>query len=466
LFIVNCQLSLDKMIKIQKYNEIEKDFFSGRAFGDSNEIVQSVLEDVKKNGDAALRIYGTKFDVSAPVAFEIPQEELKAAAEKLHEKNPDVYNAIMYSHDMALRFATEQRKSFTDFEVELEKGVITGQKTIPVERAGCYVPAGRFPLVSTVIMAVTPAKAAGVDEIIMCTPPRVHPDDRAAADKAGTGIPGKAFLGGKPYADEGIMAAAYICGVDHLYAVGGSQAVGAMAYGTETIPKVDVIVGPGNKFVAAAKKAVYGTVGIDMVAGPTEVLVIADDSANPAWVAADLLAQAEHDVVAQPVMVTTSEKLAKRVSSEIEKQLETLTTKETARQSVDNFGKIIIVEDIDQAVEAANRKAPEHLELAMEEGTVRDSVAEKVRNYGSLFIGHGSAEVFGDYSAGLNHTLPTSGSARFTGGLSVRMFLKTVTTLRTVEGSSGMTKSAVAAGYLGDAEGLAGHAAAARIRIE
>ncbi len=454
------------MIKIQKYNEVEADFFKGRAFGDSNEVVKTVLEEVKSSGDAALRVYGTKFDVSAPKTFEIPQEELKAAAEKLRATNPDVYNAIMYSHDMALRFAKEQRKSFKDFEIELESGVFTGQKTIPVEKAGCYVPAGRFPLVSTVVMAVTPAKAAGVDEIIMCTPPRVHPDDRAAADNAGTGIPGKAFIGGKPYADEGIMAAAYICGVDHVFAAGGSQAIGAMAYGTESIPKVDVIVGPGNKFVASAKKEVYGTVGIDMIAGPTEVLVIADDSANPAWVAADLLAQAEHDVVAQPVLVTTSEKLANKVSYEIEKQLETLTTKETARQSIDTYGKIIIVDDLNQAVEAANRKAPEHLELAMEEGKERDEVAAKVRNYGSLFIGHCSAEVFGDYSAGLNHTLPTSGSARFTGGLSVRMFLKTVTTLRTKEGSSGMTKSAVAAGYLGDAEGLAGHAAAARIRIK
>ncbi|MBS7261714.1 MAG: histidinol dehydrogenase [Treponema sp.] len=454
------------MIKIQNYTEVEADFFKGRAFGDSNEVVKSVLEEVQKKGDAALRVYGTKFDVSAPATFEIPQEELKAAAEKLHAKNPDVYNAIMYSHDMALRFAKEQRKSFKDFEIELEPGVFTGQKTIPVEKAGCYVPAGRFPLVSTVVMAVTPAKAAGVDEIIMCTPPRVHPDDRMEADKRGTGAPGKAFIGGKPYADEGIMAAAYICGVDHVYAAGGSQAIGAMAYGTETIPKVDVIVGPGNKFVASAKKEVYGTVGIDMIAGPTEVLIIADESANPAWVAADMLAQAEHDVVAQPVLVTPSEKLANKVSAEIEKQLETLTTKETARQSVDNYGKIIIVDNLDQAVECANRKAPEHLELAMEEGKVRDKIAKAVRNYGSLFIGHSSAEVFGDYSAGLNHTLPTSGSARFTGGLSVRMFLKTVTTLRTIDGSSGMTKSAVAAGYLGDAEGLAGHAAAARIRIK
>lgn len=454
------------MIKIQKYSEIEKEFFDGRAFGDSNEVVEAVLEEVKTKGDAALRIYGSKFDVSVPAAFEVPQEELKAAAEKLKITNREVYDAIVYSHDMALKFAQLQRKSFSDFEVELEPGVFTGQKTIPVDTAGCYVPAGRFPLVSTVIMTVTPAVAAGVKQVIMCTPPRVHPDDRTQADRTGSGIPGKAFTGGKPYADEGIMAAAYICGVDHLYAVGGSQAIAAMAFGTDSIPKVDVIVGPGNKFVASAKRAVYGTVGIDMVAGPTEVLVIADSTANPAWVAADLLAQAEHDVVAQPVMVTTDEEFALKVCDSIEKQIETLSTKATARVSIDNCGKIIIAENLEQAAEIANKKAPEHLELAMEEGEMRDKLESMVHNYGSLFIGHYSAEVFGDYAAGLNHTLPTSGSARFTGGLSVRMFLKTVTTLRVQEGKSGTVKSAVAAGYLGDVEGLAGHARASRIRIE
>ena len=455
------------MIKIQKYSDVEIDFFDGRSFGNkTDETVKSVLEEVQNKGDAALRIYGTKFDVAVPEVFEVPQEELKAAAEKLMIQKRDIYDALVYSHDLALRFAKSQRKSFKDFEEELEPGLFTGQKTIPVETAGCYVPAGRFPLVSTVIMTVTPAVAAGVKNVIMCTPPRVHPDDAAVASTKGKGVPGKAYVGGKPYADEGIMAAAYICGVNHLYAVGGSQAVAAMAFGTESIPKVDVIVGPGNKFVAGAKKEVYGTVGIDMIAGPTEVLIIADESANPAWVAADLLAQAEHDVVAQPVLVTTSQDLANKVSEEIEKQLETLTTKETARKSVDTFGKIILVENMEQAAEVANRKAPEHLELALDEGKERTKLEKLVHNYGSLFIGHYSAEVLGDYAAGLNHTLPTSGSARFTGGLSVRMFLKTVTTLRAEEKKSGTLRSSAAAGYLGDAEGLAGHARAARIRME
>lgn len=453
------------MIKILNADEIEDGWFNGRVFGETNQTVQEVIADVVQNGDAALKKYGQKFDVSAPSSLLISEEELKAAAEKLQKEHPETYNAICYSHELAMKFALRQKESFDDFEIELVPGMYTGQKTIPVERAGVYVPAGRFPLVSTVVMTVTPAIAAGVEEIILCTPPRIHPEDKAKAEKEGLGLPGKPFAGGKPYADEGIMAAAYICGVKKCYACGGSQAVAAMAYGTESIPAVDVIVGPGNKFVAAAKKQVYGQVGIDMVAGPTEVLVIADDSANPAWVAADLLAQAEHDIVAQPVMVTTSRSLAEKVSAEIEKQLSTLETAATARQSIDNCGRIIIVESLEQAAEIANLKAPEHLELAMEEGSDRDRIASLVRNYGSLFIGHYSAEVFGDYAAGLNHTLPTSGSARYTGGLSVRVFLKTVTTLRANPDSKGMKESAIAAGNLGDAEGLAAHARAARLRL-
>lgn len=453
------------MIKIIDYKDLTEDFFAGRDFGSSLDIVKDILLNVKTNGDKALAEYGSKFDVSAPASLEIPQSELKAAAEKMQKENPELYQSLCYSRDLALRFAKKQRESFDNFEVELEPGLFTGQKNIPVDRAGVYVPAGRFPLVSTVVMTVTPAVAAGVKEIVLCTPPRVHPEDRAAALKAGTGIPGSPFTGGKPYADENIMAAAYICGVTKAYACGGAQAIGALAFGTRTIPQADVIVGPGNKFVAEAKKLVYGTVGIDMVAGPTEVFIIADKSANPQWVAADLLAQAEHDIVAQPVLATDSPELAKAVQEEIEKQLAILPTKETAEKSIENFGVIILCQNLELAAEAANRKAPEHLELAMDEGAERDKIAGLCHNYGSLFLGHSSAEVFGDYSAGLNHTLPTSGSARFTGGLSVRVFLKTVTTLRTIPGSKGAIASAKAAGHLGDAEGLAGHAQAARLRL-
>jgi len=374
------------MIKIQKAAEVEDSFYNGRDFGGTIDTVRDVLKDVQTRKDAALHEYSTKFDVSSPKSFEIPLAELKAAAEKMQKHNPDLYKALTYSHDLALRFAQKQKESFDNFEIELEPGLYTGQKNIPVEKAGVYVPAGRFPLVSTVIMTVTPAAAAGVKEIVLCTPPRVHPDDKAAAEKAGLGVPGKPFVGGKPYADENIMAAAYICGVTKAFACGGSQAIGALAFGTESIPRTDVIVGPGNKFVAEAKKLVYGTVGIDMIAGPTEVFIIADKSANPAWVAADLLAQAEHDVVAQPVLATPDESLAQKVAEEIEKQLATLSTKATAEASIKNCGRIIITQSLEQAAELANRKAPEHLELAMDEGTERDKIVSLVHNYGSLFF--------------------------------------------------------------------------------
>ena len=453
------------MIKIQDASELEESFFKGRDFGDSIDTVRTVLKQVQARGDAALREYSAQFDVSAPENFEVPREELMAAAAKLERSNPDLYKSLCYSHSLALKFALKQKESFDDFETELEPGLFTGQKNIPVERAGVYVPAGRFPLVSTVVMTVTPAAAAGVKEIILCTPPRVHPDDQQRARQSGCGVPGTPLKGGKPYADENIMAAAYICGVTRLFACGGAQAIAALAFGTESIPRADVIAGPGNKFVAEAKKLVYGTAGIDMIAGPTEVFIIADGSADPEWLAADLLAQAEHDVVAQPVLVVTDRQLARQVAEEIERQLAVLPTRATAEQSIQNFGRIIIAESLEQAAGIANRKAPEHLELAMDAGKERDRMVSLVRNYGSLFIGHGAAEVFGDYAAGLNHTLPTSGSARFTGGLSVRMFLKTVTTLRTVEGASGPQASAEAAGHLGDAEGLAAHAHAARLRL-
>ena len=454
------------MIKIQKASDVEEDFFTGRDFGQSIDTVKTVLSDIRAEKDAALHAYTARFDVADPKEFEIPQCELKAAAEKLEKEKPDLYKSLLYSHDLALEFAEAQRKTFTDFETELRPGLFTGQKTLAVDRAGAYVPAGRFPLLSTVIMTLTPAAAAGVKDVILCTPPRVHPDDKAAAEKSGTGMPGKAYIGGKPYADEGILAAAYICGATKVFACGGAQAIAAMAFGTESIPRVDVIVGPGNKFVAEAKKLVYGTVGIDMVAGPTEVFIIADSSANPAWVAADLLAQAEHDVVAQPVLATPDENLAKAVAEEIEKQLTSLETKETASASITNCGRIIVTDSLEQAAEFANRKAPEPPELAMKDGEERQKIQALVHNYGSLFIGHTAAEVFGDYAAGLNHTLPTSGSARFTGGLSVRCFLKTVTTLRAKKGSEGAAASAKASGFIGDAEGLAAHAKAARIRLE
>lgn len=443
------------IIKTVSYTDLDDAFYSASrlASDDStssvSETVAAVLRDVRTDGDAAVRSYAQKFDRINLSSFEIPKNVLHHAEEKLKAQKPELYRALCLSHDLAYAFAVKQKESFTDFEVELASGMFTGQKTIPVERAGIYVPAGRFPLLSSVVMCITPAKAAGASETVLCTPPRANPN---GSDE--------------PYADEGIMAAAAICGADRVFACGGAQAIAAMAYGTETIPRADCIVGPGNKFVAEAKRQVFGTCGIDFVAGPTEVLIIADDSAHPEWIAADMLAQAEHDVDAQAILVTPSLRLADAVKLELAKQLETLATAQTARESITKHGYIVITDDLAQAAAIANKKAPEHLELALDNTDARAALVQAVHNYGSLFIGHEAAEVLGDYAAGLNHTLPTAGSARFTGGLSVRHFLKTVTTLRTVDtAAKGYRASLATADELGRTEGLEAHAAAARVRL-
>ncbi len=442
-------------IAIIESADIPESFYSVRRLAADVAAVPGILESVRAEGDAAIRSFAAKFDRANPASFEIPRAELFGAEKKLESENPSLYRSLLLSRDLALKFASRQRSSFDDFEVELSPGLVTGQRTIPVERAGVYVPAGRFPLFSSVIMGSVPAKAAGVGEVILCTPPAPHPG-----------------RDGAPYADERIMAVASICGIDRVFAVGGAQAIAAMAYGTESIPRVNVIVGPGNKFVAAAKKLVYGDVGIDLVAGPTEVMVIADGSASPSWVAADLLAQAEHDADAQAILVTVDRALALAVREEVSALVSRLPEGAAARTSFARNGAIIIAKSFSEAVAIANRKAPEHLELALERGPERDALESEARNYGSLFVGHRSAEVLGDYAAGLNHTLPTSGSALFTGGLSVRHFLKTVTTLRVGgKGSdsspdlSGWKASLEAAENLANAEGLSGHALAAARRL-
>ena len=437
------------MIKIQRGSELSFDFLGARDFAESSDVVREVLLQVKQRGDDAIREFAARFDEASPRDFAVSEETLLCAANKLKAQEPKLYDAICYSRDQAVRFAQKQRECFSDFEVELASGVFAGQRNIPVGRAGLYVPAGRFPLVSTVVMTSSPALAAGVGEVILCSPPKKSPTGQ-----------------GEAFCNQKIMAAAWICGVRRVFACGGSQAIAAMAFGTQTIPRVDVIAGPGNKFVAEAKRLVFGSVGIDMIAGPTEVFIIADESANPAWLAADLLAQAEHDVLAQPVLALTSEPLAHKVAEEIERQLEGLATKEIARQSIDGSGVIVLTGSLEEAARIANEKAPEHLELAMKAGEERDKVQSLLHNFGSLFVGYGAAEVLGDYSAGINHTLPTSGSARFSGGLSVRSFLKTVTTLKADSSKEGFHEAARAAAVLGDAEGLAAHAKAARLRLD
>lgn len=437
------------MIKIIKASELQTDFFTPRDFVSVGESVKKIIADVKQNGDAALAKYAKQFDKVSLEKFLVDETDVKFATEKLQKENAKLYDAILYARDLIFRFAKKQKECFYDFETELESGVFTGQKIIPVERAGVYVPAGNFPLFSSVLMTVMPAKASGVSEIILASPPRLHPRNKK-----------------KAYADESILAAAHLCGVQKIFALGGAQAIAAMAFGSESVPACDVIAGPGNKFVAEAKKEVYGKVGIDMLAGPTEVFIIADGNANAKWVASDLLAQAEHDVAAQAILATNDEGFAHAVQTELDAQLKTLATKAIAEKSINDFGKIIITETLDEACDIANKKAPEHLELALEESDERTRLENKLHNFGSLFVGHGAAEVLGDYAAGLNHTLPTSTSARFTGGLSVRAFLKTVTTLRVDTTKAGFKKSAEVANVLGKAEGLVGHANAARFRIE
>jgi len=448
-----------KPVQIINAKDIDPAFFQTRKLGSGvHDAVSSILNKVQEHGDAALKEMAKKFDKASPEYFEIDADEFEKCAQEFKNTNPGLYDALEYSFSLALSFAKKQRECFTNFEVELEEGVFTGQKTIPAERAGLYVPAGRFPLVSSVIMCASPAKAAGCSELILCTPPRLHPDD--IENGKTTESPDL-----KPWADEGILTAAYICGINRVFAVGGAHAIGAMSYGTESIPRCDVIAGPGNKYVTEAKKIIYGNSGIDFLAGPSEVFIIADDSADPSWIAADMLAQAEHDPDAQAVLATPSFLLAEKVQKEISAQITQLKSPESAKESLENNGLIILTRDPEEAMEIANKKAPEHLELALDDTEQRARLVEQARNYGSLFIGHETAEVFGDYCAGLNHTLPTSGSARFTGGLSVRHFLKTVTTLRAL-GAQSIQKTARNAAVIGLNEGLEAHARAAQIRMQ
>jgi histidinol dehydrogenase len=333
-------------------------------------------------------------------------------------------------------FARRQRSQFTDFEYEMAAGLWTGQKVIPVGRAAVYVPAGRFPLISSALMGIIPALVAGVDEVCAVSPPLED------------GLP-----------DWRIMAAAHLAGAHRLFAVGGAQAIAALALGTETIPQADIIAGPGNKYIATAKRLLSGEVGIDFVAGPTDVLVIADESANPDLIAADMLAQAEHDPDARARALVKDRETAARIGAALERRLALLPTEQTARASLNAGGLIVIYHRTAEAVRIANTIAPEHLELS---GTAMELIP-RLKNYGALFIGEAAAEVLGDYSAGTNHTLPTSGSARFSGGLSVRHILKTVTTHRCMSGE-GYDKAVNAAAVIAKAEGLIAHSESAAAR--
>ena len=442
-------------MKIIHAAEFDSFWKRGVAYNDDETelAVKEIIAAVRSEGDAAIRRFAARFDKSSPMKLEVPMSVALEAREEMRRNDPQLYSAIELSASHIKRFCQKQREQFFDFEYEMEKGLVTGHKVIPVQRAAVYVPGGRFPLFSTVMMCLLPAFCAGVEEVIFASPPLED------------GIPDRKILA------TAAITAEIAAGKIRVFAVGGAQAIAALALGTESIPSVDVIAGPGNKYVAAAKRILFGEVGIDFIAGPSDVLVISDNSTsadssrnvnsrNANLIAADMIAQAEHDPDARARALVPSGEFAQKIADAAGKQLAGLPTAKTARSSLESGGLIIVYREKEEAIRIANIIAPEHLELHV---TDPESWIPKLENYGSLFLGALSAEVLGDYSAGINHTLPTSGSARFTGGLSVRHFLKTVTTLRCTSGD-GFEKTRQAAEILANAEGLAGHAQSAALR--
>ncbi|GFH42804.1 histidinol dehydrogenase [Lactococcus hodotermopsidis] len=398
---------------------------------DVEALVRDIIENVRQNGDVALRDYSAKFDKIDVADFLVSRETIDQAFE---EVTPEVLVALENAKKNIISYHKHQLEDgFIDSPTE---GVIRGQVVLPLARVGVYVPGGTAAYPSSVLMNVLPAKLAGVKEIIMVTPPQ------------------EKF-------NPAILAAAKISGVDKIYQVGGAQAIAALAYGTQTIPKVDKITGPGNIFVATAKKQVFGLVGIDMIAGPSEIGVIADDSAKPAYVAADLLSQAEHDKLARAILVTNSEKLADAVEVEIDKQLKTLPREEIARASIVDNGRVILTDSVDNMFELMNLVAPEHLEIAMDNAI---EYLPKIENAGSIFLGHFTSEPIGDYYAGTNHVLPTSGTARFYSALGVYDFVKrSQFTYYNKDAVIQATKDITTLAY---SEGLAAHARAIESRSE
>ena len=425
------------MIKTMKYtnmvelkNELSRSQFS---HDDVNTIVKDILDDVKLRGDQALYDYNKKFDNVSLSSLQVTEKEIEDAFNRLDK---ELLEVIRYSHENIVRYHTKQKRN--DFLDKDTDGVILGQIINPIEKVGIYVPGGTAAYPSTVLMNAVPAKVAGVEEIVMVTPPN---EDGTISDV--------------------ILAAAKIAGVTKIFKVGGAQAVAALSYGTETIPAVYKIVGPGNIFVAMAKKMVFGEVAIDMVAGPSEVLIISDDSSDPVHIAADLLSQAEHDKLAACILVTTSEELAKSVAVEIESQLAELPRQEIARESINNNGRIIIAKSIEEAILISNEIAPEHLELA-----VMDPFAllSKIKNAGSIFLGHNTPEPLGDYLAGPNHTIPTSGTAKFASPLSVDDFIKKSSVIYYSKEALEKVKDKVI--LFAESEGLTAHANSVRKRFK
>ena len=423
------------MIKILKYGEVKNEDIFARSVPKMNveSIVTEIIDNVKKNKDKALFEYCKKFDKANLSSLVVSEEEINEA---LSSVEPEFLEILQRAAENIKKFHEKQKRN--SFIINDEKGVITGQKIIPVDRAGLYVPGGTAAYPSTVLMDSIPAKLAGVREVVIVTPPNAE---------------GKI--------NPVILAAASVAGVDRIFKVGGAQAIAALAYGTETIPKVDKIVGPGNAFVAEAKKQVFGKVSIDMIAGPSEILIVADSKTDPAYAAADLLSQAEHDKLASAVLVTDSEDLAAAVSAELERQIPLLERAEIARASIDDNGKIIVADTLEKAIEIANEIAPEHLELCVDEPF---DYLDSIRHAGSIFMGRNCPEALGDYFAGPNHTLPTSGTAKFSSPLSVDDFVKK--TQYTYYTKEALSKVAADVAFFANKEGLTAHARSAVIRTE
>ena len=422
------------MIRIMKYGEEDNGAIFARVIPqvDVTGIVAKVLADVRKRGDAAVQDYTRQFDRVELDNMEVTPEEL---ADAMDSVEPEFLEILRKAADNIRQFHAHQvRTSF----VTQRNGVILGQKITPIERVGIYVPGGTAAYPSTVLMDTIPAKLAGCAQIVMVTPP---------------GKDGKI-----PAA---ILAAAQIAGVDRIFKMGGAQAVAALAYGTQSVPRVDKIVGPGNAFVAEAKKQVFGQVAIDMIAGPSEILIVADGKSEPSHVAADMLSQAEHDKLASAVLVTDSMELAVAVQQELEVQLEALPRKEIARASIDNNGKIIVAENLRVVIDIANEIAPEHLELMVDNPF---DYLDGIQNAGSIFMGRNCPEALGDYFAGPNHTLPTNGTARFSSPLSVDDFVKK--SQFTYYTGEALEACAWEVAKFAEKEGLSGHARSATIRVK
>lgn len=412
-------------MKIYNYNEISDDFFKKTEF-ENILSVKEIIKSVREKGDKAIREYAEKFGDGDIGEFRLSDKEIKAAINNTDKKT---ISAIEYAINNVREFALAQYNSIKEIEVNINGNTI-GQKIIPVDSAGCYIPGGNYPLPSSAIMTIVPSKVAGVKRVI-ATSPKIQ---------------------------DVTVTAAYLAGADEIYRIGGVQAIAAMAYGCESIEKVNKITGPGNKFVTSAKKQVYGECGIDFPAGPSEVMIIADENANPEFIAADMLAQCEHDKDAKAFLICFSKEFALKVQEKALEFLKTLPTKDIANISFDKSVSII-VKSMEEAVELANKKAPEHLELCSN----ASFDIMKFTNYGSMFIGSYSAEVFGDYVSGTNHTLPTNQVAKFSGGLSVFDYFK-IQTYQIINEKS-LKQTAENASVLAAQEGLFAHKLAADIRL-